>query len=99
MRKLLAVRTQPVNYGSYYRVTYARSFEEAKEMILRAEAAGEPFEDLDLPVLDEGAFRAFLDWMEARGRKYPFSIYGERSTAEFLRIRDNCRARGFHFNS
>lgn len=98
MRKLLAVRSQPVNYASYYQVSYARSFAEAAAMILRAEAEGAPFDDLDLPVQDEASFFKFLDWMEDRSRKYPFSVYG-CDTPTFLRLRDMTRARGFHFNT
>ena len=98
MRKLLAVRSERTNYVSYYEVTYARSFPEAAAAILRAEAEGAPFDDLDLPVQDEAAFWEFLDWMARRGRKYPFSVYG-CDTPTFLRLRDLVRARGFHFNT
>lgn len=98
MRKLLAVRSERTNYVSYCEVSYARSFEEAKELLLRAEQEGCPFDDLDLPVRDEAAFWGFLDWMERRGRKYPFSVYG-CDPPTFLRLRDLSRARGFHFNS
>lgn len=98
MRTLLAVRTERGNYGTYYKVAYAPSFEAAKAMILRAEADGTPFDDLDLPVRDEAAFWDFLDWMERRGRKYPFSVYG-CDTFTFLRLRDRSRAMGFHFNT
>ena len=37
MRKLLAVRSERTNYVSYYEVSYARSFEEAKEMLNKAD--------------------------------------------------------------
>lgn len=98
MTKLLAVRQNPTNYVSCYQVSYARSFEQAQEMILRAEQQGCPFDTLDLPVRDEESFWAFLDWMERRGKKYPFSIHGQLHGFQFIRIRDQARARGFHFN-
>lgn len=98
MRKLLAVRTDRTNYVSYYQVTYAASFQEAAEKILRAEAEGCPFDELDIPASDEQKLWEFLDWMERRGRKYPFSVYG-CNTFTFIRLRDKCRARGFHFNT
>ena len=97
-RRHLAVMSPSTNYVSYYEVSFARSFGEAKAMILAAEAEGRPFESLDLPVSDEAAFREFLDWMERRGRKYAFSIFGFRNSFHFMAIAREARARGFHFN-
>lgn len=98
MRKMLSVRTEHGNYAPYYQVTYADSFMEAAEKILQAEEEGCPFDELDLPAGDEQKFWEFLNWMERRGRKYPFSVYG-CNTFTFIRLRDKCRARGFHFNT
>ena len=96
--KLLAVRPDRTNYLSCYEVSVAPSFEAAKLLLVRAEEAGAPFETLDLPVYDEKAFCAFLDWLEATGRRLPFSVFGCRSTRQFIRFRDEARRRGFHFN-
>ena len=98
-RKLLAVRPKSINYVSYYEVHTAKNFQEAQTMIAAAEAEGAPFDDLDLPVDDRAAFWSFVDWMEARGTRYSFSVFGCRLTDDFMRIRDEARRRGFHFNS
>ena len=98
-RRLLAVMSPSTNYVPYYEVSTARSFEEAKLMIQQAEADGRPFDDLDLPVSDEALFREFLDWMEKRGRKYAFSIFGYKNPLRFQAIANEARARVFHFNS
>ena len=99
MRKLLAVRPDRTEYLNDYDVTVAWSYPEAKRLILEAEERGRPFDTLDLCVRDKRAFREFLDWMEKRRRRYPFSIFGYRSDSEFIRIRDKARKRGFIFNS
>ena len=67
-------------------------------MIIRTEADGAPFDDLDLPVSDEEQFWKFVEWMEATQRRYPFSIFGCGSL-QFMRIAGEVRRRGFHFNS
>ena len=95
--KLLAVMPDTTDYPDRYEVTRAGSFDEAKQLILRAEESGEPFEALDLSVRDRHAFDEFLFWMERRGSRYPFSIFG-CSTFQFMRIRDEARRRGFTFN-
>ena len=99
MRRLLAVKAADLNYVSYYTAELAHDYEEAKAMIEKAEADGAPFDDLDLCVRDEGEFWEFVDWMEMRGTKYPFSIFDYKSGLHFERIRDLVRKRGFHFNS
>lgn len=98
MTKLLAVQTEAANYAPYFQVSCARSFEEAKEMILRAEQEGCPFDTLDLPARDEESLWRFLDWMAQRGKRYSFSIHGQLHVFQFIRIRDRARARGFYFN-
>ena len=98
-RTILAVQQRAADYLRPELVTEARSFEEAKEMIIRAEEIGQPFDDLDLPVRNEKQFWEFIEWMRKRGRKYPFSIHGYKGTRHFLVIRDRSRAMGFHFNS
>ena len=100
MRKLLAVRQTSVNYNPNCEVTYARSFEHAKEMIEREEMSGKPFDDLDLPISNERDFWKFVDWLEETYRKrYAFSIYGQISDKHFCEIAQEVRERGFHFNS
>ena len=99
MRKLLAVMPETTRYGTYYTVTVAESFEHAKYLIQRGENLGMPFDDLDLPVYDEKEFRSFLEWMRSTGRNYPFSVFGCKDTVHFVKIRDEARAMGFHFNS
>ena len=98
-RTMLAVQQRAADYLRPELVTEARSFEEAKKMIIRAEKIGQPFDDLDLPVRNEKQFWAFIEWMRKRGRKYPFSIHGYKGIRHFLMIRDKSRAMGFHFNS
>ena len=98
-RRLLAVMPNSTNYLSSYTVRTAASFEEAKQMIIEAESAYKPFDDLDLPVYDETTFWRFVDWMENTNRKYSFSIFGCKDTEHFIKIRDIARERGFHFNS
>jgi len=97
--KLLAVMPESTNYSSNHDVTIARSFEEAKAMIIRAEQESAPYDDLDLSVRDEVRFWKFVDWMEETDRKYPFSIFGHKSTIHFVIIADRVRRRGFFFNS
>lgn len=97
-RRLLAVTPVSTNYNSTVELTVASSFDKAKEMIVSAEEAGAPFDDLDLPVGDEAAFWEFVEWMEKRGRKYAFSIFG-CDTPRFWQIAETVRGRGFHFNS
>ncbi len=99
MRKLLAVMPQATNYGSFYDLSIANSYEQAKDMIISAEYAGAPFDDLDLPVQNEEIFWEFIDWMEKTDRKYSFSIFGYKSDAQFLNIAKAVREKGFHFNS
>ena len=99
LRKLLAVRPKSTNYVSYYEVHTAKSFQEAQAMIAAAEAEGAPFDDLDLPANDPPALWAFVDWMEARGTRYAFSIFDYCSIFDFIHVRDEARRRGFHFNS
>ena len=95
--KLLAVQQNSGNYAPFYEVTCADSYAEAKRLIVQAEEAGAPFDTLDLPVNPMGDFDEFLFWMERRGSRYPFSIFG-CSTFQFIRIRDEVRRRGFTFN-
>lgn len=99
MRIILAVRPDSLNYLSYYDVHVAADYEEARSKIQYAESIGEPFDELDLNVSSENEFLAFLDWMDARGSKYPFSIFGYASNMLFMKVRDISRSRGFHFNS
>lgn len=94
-RKLLAVRPHSLNYLEIYEVSSARSFDEAKRMIVDAEAEGVPFDALDLPVRDEKAFWAFLEWMRDTHRRYPFSIFDYGSNLRFLHIRDRAAGMGF----
>ena len=98
-RKLLAVKAVYANYLSSYDVVFADSFEEAKAMIVQEERAGVPFDDLDLNVQNKREFYEFVEWMERTNRRYSFSIFGYKNTAQFLHIRDDVRKRGFHFNS
>lgn len=67
-RTMLAVQQRAADYLRPELVTEARSLEEAKEMIIRAEEIGQPFDDLDLPVRNEKQFWAFIEWMRKRGR-------------------------------
>ena len=97
MIRMLAVMPESANYNSFWEVAVARSFSEAKAMIEQAERAGAPFDDLDLPVRKKSAFWEFIDWMEARERRYPFSVFGCRNTRHFIRIRDEARRRGLVF--
>ena len=97
IRRLLAVKPQSMDYIHSYSVTAARSFEEAKAMILRAEAEGAPFDALDLPAYDRKGFKDFFNWMIKTNRKYPFSIFGYRGNAEFLRVREKARRSGIPF--
>ena len=96
---LLAVMPKNTNYNPIYKVTVARSFEEAKVLIEKAEGQGNRFDDLDLPVDDYKSFTDFLDWMEETDRKYAFSIFGNITDAQFASIAQMARERGFHFNS
>ena len=62
--------------------------------------AYDPFLDIVCEIHREyikGDFDEFLFWMERRGSRYPFSIFG-CSTFQFMRIRDEARRRGFTFN-
>lgn len=96
--KMLAVRKAVANYVSYYEVTYASTFEEAKEKIIEAELNNTPFDDLDLPVYNINDFWAFIDWLESTNRYYAFSIYGTEDYSLFEQICNIARNRGFHFN-
>ena len=98
-RKLLAVMPQSTNYLSMFDLSIARSFEEAKRMMMSAEAQGCPYDDLDLPVSDEKRFWQFVEWMEETGRRYSFSVFGYKDTKHFCKIAEKVRDRGFHFNS
>ncbi|MBR5095460.1 MAG: hypothetical protein IK095_10210 [Oscillospiraceae bacterium] len=95
--KILAVRPVSRNYLPRYEVSVVQSFEEAKDMIIAAEGSGSPYDDLALPVDDEPAFMEFFAWMDKTGRRYPFSVHGQRSALQFIRIRDLARSCGFHF--
>lgn len=96
---MLVVKPLSMNYSDFWKVSVAHSFEEAKRMIIAAEVFGNPYDDLDLPVDDEKTFWDFVTWMHQRGCRYPFSIFGQRSSLQFMRIRDKVRSMGFHFNS
>ena len=98
-RKLLAVMPQSLNYGSFYDVDVAYSFQEAKEMIELAETNGNPYEDLDLPAGDEKTFWEFINWMEITRRRYRFSIFGVKTEKQFWEIAEKARNKGFHFNT
>ena len=98
-RKLLAVNPKSTNYINCYKVDVAHSFEQAKEMIIAAEAIGKPYDDLDLPAGDEAPFWAFVAWMEETGRRYAFSIFGITDAARFWKIAEQIREKGFHFNT
>ena len=98
-RKLLAVMPQSTNYIPSYEVTVARSFEEAVRLIIAAEEAGAPFDDLDLPVQDERMYREFLEWMRRTERNYSFSVFGCRNTLHFWQLCREARAQGFRFNT
>ena len=95
--RLLAVQPRSLNYLDMYEVSVADNYEEAKIMIEEAEKKGQPFEHLDLPVRDIRRFWDFVDWMEKRHWRYPFSIFGYSNTFQFIRIRDESRRRGFSF--
>ena len=97
--RILAVMPESTNYNSNYEVSVASSFEEAKEMIIAAEEARAPFDDLSLPVTDEKAFWTFVEWMEENHRKYAFAIFGCKDTQRFWKIAEKVRSKGFHFNS
>ena len=98
-RKLLAVMPQSTNYLNVFDVEIARSFNQAKDMIMDAENNGIPYDDLDLPVYDEKQFWQLVEWMEKTGRKYSFSIFGAKNEKHFYEIAEKARAKGFHFNS
>lgn len=99
MRKLLAVMPEYTTYHPRYAVTVAHSFAQAKELLLQAELAGVPFDDLDLPVSDENAFWVFLEWMRGTGQNYPFSIFGCDDTDRFWSLVQKARAQGFYVNT
>ncbi len=96
---LLAVMPKSTSYNPNYKVTVARSFEEAKALIGQAESQGARFDALDLPVDNYRRFTDFLDWMEETGRKYAFSVFGCIDSEQFASIAQMARERGFHFNS
>ncbi len=98
-RKLLVVKAIDFNYLSSNDVAFAASFEEAKAMIVQEERTGVPSDDLDLNVQNKREFYEFVKWMERTSRRYSFSIFGYKNTAQFVHIRDDMRKRGFHFNS
>lgn len=93
----------PYDYPYHDKVDCANSFIEAQQMIIAAEQADDPYEGLDISAANEDMFWEFLDWMERRGRKYPFSIHNwvvpflMNYESAFVRIRDECRRRGFVF--
>ncbi len=95
--RMLAVRETETNYLPCFEVTYAASFDEAKKMIIEAEANHAPFDQLDLPVYDSDEFWEFIEWMESTERYYPFSIYGTNNPFVFTKIRNEARRRGFSF--
>ena len=99
MIKLLAVMPPHTHYNPNYEVSVARSYEEAKFMILRAEQEGVPFDTLDLPVRDEKMFWQFLEWMRTMGRNYSFSVFGCKDDAHFRELCKEAREKGFHFNT
>ena len=86
-----------MDYLNIYEVSVAVSFGAARQMIEEAEAEGIPYDALDLRVDPEREFWRFIDWMEARERRYPFSVFGCRNTRHFIRIRDEARRRGLVF--
>ena len=96
-RRLLAVQPQSMNYPDYYEVSVAYSYPEAERMIEEAEKNGQAYDQLDLSVRDTVRFREFVDWMEGRQSKYPFSIFGYASPFLFSMIKNEARRRGFDF--
>ena len=95
--RILAVRPPSRDYMNCI-LSVAHSFEEAKGMIKEAEMSGEPFDQLDLPVRNLDEFWEFVEWMRRRHR-YPFSIFGYKNVAQFIKIRDKARKEGFDFRS
>ena len=98
-QKLLAVMPDRLNYLPGYDVSVAHSFEQAKSMILRMESQCTPFDTLDLPARDEKALWDFLNWMRRNCRNYPFSVFGCKDTKRFWKLCEECRSKGFIFNT
>lgn len=97
--RILAVMPECLNYPSHYQVSVAKSFDEAQKMIEQAELLGIRLDSLDIPANNEEAFWEFLNWMQSSGRNYPFSVFGISDTDRFWALCEECRSRGFHFNT